>query len=154
MNVALVVDKSVPKADLPAIRAAVAGAAGIVPARGDVLNVSQVAFAKPPKVAGPSAGPAGGMIGYAKYGAAGVGLLGFLFFSARQLRRREGEMLMREPNWLREIEAPTTLAQLDRPRVSSLPERSNDPARMQVEELAEREPERVAQQIRTWMRDA
>jgi flagellar M-ring protein FliF len=154
MNVALVVDKSVPKADLPAIRAAVAGAAGIIPARGDVLAVSQVAFAKPAKVAGPSAGPAGGMIGYAKYGAAGVGLLGFLFFSARQLRRREGEMLMREPNWLREIEAPTTLAQLDRPRVSSLPERSNDPARMQVEELAEREPERVAQQIRTWMRDA
>jgi flagellar M-ring protein FliF len=154
MNVALVVDKSVPKADLPAIRAAVAGAAGIVPARGDVLAVSQVAFAKPAKADVPSAGPAGGMIGYAKYGAAGVGLAGFLFFSARQLRRREGEMLMREPNWLREIEAPTTLAQLDRPRTSSLPERSDDPARMQVEELAEREPERVAQQIRTWMRDA
>lgn len=154
MNVALVVDKSVPKTDLPAIRAAVAGAAGIVPARGDVLAVSQVAFAKPTTAAAPGAGPAGGMIGYAKYGAAGLGLLGFLFFSARQLRRREGEMLMREPNWLREIEAPTTLAQLDRPRVSSLPERSDDPARMQVEELAEREPERVAQQIRTWMRDA
>jgi flagellar M-ring protein FliF len=61
---------------------------------------------------------------------------------------------MREPNWLREIEAPTTLAQLEGPRVSTLPERSDDPARMQVEELAEREPERVAQQIRTWMRDA
>ncbi|MEA2156494.1 MAG: flagellar M-ring protein FliF [Solirubrobacteraceae bacterium] len=153
MNVALVVDKSVPKAELPALRAAVAGAAGILPARGDTLAVSQVAFAVPPKVAAPGAGP-GGMIGYAKYGAAGLGLLGFLFFSARQLRRREGEMLMREPNWLREIEAPTTLAQLDRPRSSSLPERSNDPERMQVQELAEREPERVAQQIRTWMRDA
>jgi flagellar M-ring protein FliF len=94
------------------------------------------------------------MIGYAKYAAAGLGLLGFLLFSARQLRRREGETLMREPHWLSEIEAPTTLAQLDRPRVSSLPERNDDPARMQVEELAEREPERVAQQIRTWMRDA
>ena len=154
MNVALVVDKSVPKAELPAIRAAVAGAAGILPSRGDTLAVSQIAFAKTPTAAAPAAGPAGGMIGYAKYGAAGLGLLGFLFFSARQLRRREGEMLMREPNWLREIEAPTPLAQLDRPRVSSLPERSDDPARMQVEELAEREPERVAQQIRTWMRDA
>jgi flagellar M-ring protein FliF len=153
LNVALVVDKSVPKAELPALRAAVAGAAGIVPARGDVLALSQVAFAKPTTVAAPGAGP-GGMIGYAKYGAAGLGLLGFLFFSARQLRRREGETLMREPNWLREIEAPTTLAHLERPRVSTLPERSDDPARMQVEELAEREPERVAQQIRTWMRDA
>jgi flagellar M-ring protein FliF len=154
LNVALVVDKTVPKAELPAIRAAVAGAAGIDPARGDVLAVSQVAFAKPAAAGAPAAGPAGGMIGYAKYGAAGVGLLGFLFFSARQLRRREGEALMREPNWLREIEAPTTLAQLERPRASALPQRSDDPARMQVEELAEREPERVAQQIRTWMRDA
>ncbi|MEA2154235.1 MAG: flagellar M-ring protein FliF [Solirubrobacteraceae bacterium] len=154
LNVALVVDKSVPKAEIPAIRAAVAGAAGILPSRGDTLAVSQVAFAKPPKIAAPGVGPAGGMIGYAKYGAAGVGLLGFLFFSARQLRRREGETLMREPNWLREIEAPTTLAHLERPRASALPERSDNPAQMQVEELAEREPERVAQQIRTWMRDA
>ncbi len=154
LNVALVVDTSVPRTELPAIRAAVAGAAGIDPARGDVLALSQVAFAKPAKAAAPSAGPAGGMIGYAKYGAAGVGLLGFLLFSARHLRRREGEALMREPNWLREIEAPTTLAHLERPRASALPERSDDPARMQVEELAEREPERVAQQIRTWMRDA
>ena len=154
MSIALVVDKSVPKADLAAIRNAVSGAAGIDTTRGDTLAVSQVAFAKVPKSTAPGAGPAGGMIGYAKYAAGGLGLLGFLFFSARQLRRREGEMLLREPNWLREIEAPTTLAQLDRPRVSSLPERTDDPARMQVEELAEREPERVAQQIRTWMRDA
>jgi flagellar M-ring protein FliF len=153
LSVALVVDKTVPKADLAAIRAAVSGAAGLLPSRGDTIAVSQVAFAKPTKIAVPGAGPAG-MIGYAKYAAAGLGLLGFLFFSARQLRRREGEMLMREPHWLREIEAPTTLAQLDRPRESLLPERSDDPARMQVHELAEREPERVAQQIRTWMRDA
>jgi flagellar M-ring protein FliF len=154
LDVALVVDKTVPAADLAALRKAVAGAAGILPSRGDTLAVSQVAFAKQPASGTPAAGPAGGMIGYAKYAAAGLGLLGFLFFSARHLRRREGEALMREPNWLREIEAPTTLAQLQQPRVSALPERTDDPARMQVEELAEREPERVAQQIRTWMRDA
>jgi flagellar M-ring protein FliF len=154
LDVALVVDKTVPAADLAALRKAVAGAAGILPSRGDTLAVSQVAFAKQPASGTPAAGPAGGMIGYAKYAAAGLGLLGFLFFSTRQLRRREGEALMREPNWLREIEAPTTLAQLEQPRVSTLPERTDDPARLQVEELAEREPERVAQQIRTWMRDS
>ena len=60
-----------------------------------------------------------------------------MFFSARHLRRREGEMLMREPNWLREIEAPTTLAHLERPSASSLPERTENPARQQVEELAD-----------------
>jgi flagellar M-ring protein FliF len=153
LNVALVVDKSVPKAEIPAIQAAVSNAAGIVPSRGDTIAVSQVAFAKPVTAGAPGAGPAGGMIGYAKLGAAGLGLLLFLFFTARQLRRREGETLLREPSWLREIEAPTTLAHLERPRGSALPERSGDPARVQVEELAEREPERVAQQIRSWMHD-
>jgi len=154
LNVALIVDKSVPKRDIPELQAAVASAAGIDPTRGDAVSVSQIAFAKPAKADVPGAGPGGGMIGYAKYGAAGLGLLAFLFFSARQLRRREGEALMREPQWLREIEAPTTLAQLERPRASTLPARSENPARQQVEELAVREPERVAQQIRTWMRDA
>lgn len=153
LNVALIVDKSVPKAEIPAIQAAVSNAAGVVPARGDTIAVSQVAFAKPTKVDGPGAGPAGGMLGYAKYAAVGIGLLVLLIFSARHLRRREGETLMREPSWLREIEAPTPLAHLERPRESALPARNNDPARVQVEELAEREPERVAQQIRSWMHD-
>jgi flagellar M-ring protein FliF len=94
------------------------------------------------------------MLGYAKIGAIALALLGFLLFSARKLRRREGEILLREPKWLSEIEAPTTLAQLERPRASTLPARVENPSRIQVEELADREPERVAQQLRTWMRDA
>jgi flagellar M-ring protein FliF len=154
LNVALIVDKTVPPAEIPALQKAVSSAAGIDVQRGDTLAVSQIAFAKPDTAAAPSLSPAGGMIGYAKYGAAGLGLLAFMFFSARHLRRREGEMLMREPNWLREIEAPTPLAHLERPKASSLPERVENPARQQVEELATREPERVAQQIRTWMRDS
>ena len=92
--------------------------------------------------------------GRAAYLTLNFALLFFLLFSIRQLRRREGEMLMREPQWLREIEAPTTLAQLESPNESALPGRIENPARQQVEELAEREPERVAQQIRTWMRDS
>jgi flagellar M-ring protein FliF len=154
LNVALIVDKSVPKTAIPALQSAISSAAGIDLARGDTIAVSQIAFAKAPKAAAP-AGPAGGMIGYAKYAAAGLALLFFLLFSVRQLRRREGEMLMREPQWLREIEAPTTLAQLESPNATSaLPARAENAARLQVEELADREPERVAQQIRTWMRDA
>jgi flagellar M-ring protein FliF len=153
LAVALVVDTSVPKAELPAIRAAVSSAAGILPTRGDTIALSQVAFAKPTAVAAPGASPVGGMLGYAKIGAAALALLVFLFFSARQLRRREGETLVREPKWLSEIEAPTTLAQLEGPRESALPAPTENPVRLQVEELAEQEPERVAQQIRTWMRD-
>ena len=155
LNVALIVDTSVPAKEIPALQKAVSSAAGIDLARGDTIAVSQIAFAKAAKGGDvPGLAPAAGMIGYAKYGAAGLGLLGFMFFSARHLRRREGEMLMREPSWLSEIEAPTTLAQLERPRAAALPPRAENPARQQVEELATREPERVAQQIRTWMRDS
>ncbi|MGH2943241.1 MAG: flagellar basal-body MS-ring/collar protein FliF, partial [Solirubrobacteraceae bacterium] len=95
LNVALIVDKTVPKTEIPALQKAVSSAAGIDLVRGDSLSVSQVAFAKAAAVDAPGAGPAGGMLSYAKYGAAGLGLLAFLFFSARQLRRREGEALMR-----------------------------------------------------------
>ncbi|MFP5361682.1 MAG: flagellar basal-body MS-ring/collar protein FliF [Thermoleophilia bacterium] len=158
LNVALIVDKSVPATEIPALQKAVSSAAGIDAARGDTLAVSQIAFPKPDDKADlPGLAPGADIIGYAKYGAAGLGMLAFMLFSARHLRRREGEMLMREPNWLREIEAPTTLAQLEGPRLAgagaALPARADNPARQQVEELASREPERVAQQIRTWMRD-
>jgi flagellar M-ring protein FliF len=153
LNVALIVDKTVPEAELPALETAVASAAGIDTVRGDAISVSQIAFAKPPAADAVGA-TGGGMLGYAKYAVAGLGLLAFLIFSARHLRRREGEILMRQPQWLREIEAPTKLADLERPRTKqSLPERAANQARDQIEALADREPERVAQQIRTWMRD-
>ena len=38
----------------------------------------------------------------------------FLFFMTRHLKRREEDTLMREPTWLREIQAPTSLAELER----------------------------------------
>src|SRR3954447_2432794 len=47
LSVGLVVDKSVPPAQVAQLKNAVSAAAGIDAKRGDVLNVSQVAFAKP-----------------------------------------------------------------------------------------------------------
>jgi flagellar M-ring protein FliF len=83
-----------------------------------------------------------------------LGTLLFLFFMRRHLRRREGEALEREPTWLREIQAPRSLAQIEqelptRPLATPKP----DPARLQVEEYAQREPERVAQQVRHWLKE-
>jgi flagellar M-ring protein FliF len=154
LSVGLVVDKSIPPAQVAQIKNAVSAAAGIDAKRGDVLNVSQVAFAKPATTA-PAAGPVGGILGYAKYGAAGLGLLGFLFFLMRHLKRRERESLG-EPTWLRQIEAPTTLADLEAGRTTrmpALPTEMPQPsgARVSAESIAEKDPERVAQQIRTWM---
>jgi flagellar M-ring protein FliF len=157
LSVGLVVDKSVPPAQVAQLKNAVSAAAGIDAKRGDVLNISQVAFAKPATTA-PAAGPlGGGMLDYAKYGAAGLGLLGFLFFLMRQLKRRERESLG-EPTWLHQIEAPTTLADLEAgrtTRMSAIAAEMPGPSatRLSAESIAEKDPERVAQQIRTWMEE-
>jgi flagellar M-ring protein FliF len=152
LSVGLVVDKAVPPAQVAQLKNAVSAAAGIDPKRGDVLNVSQVAFAKPQ--AAPAASPAAGILGYAKYAAAGLGLLLFLFFVTRHLKRRERESLG-EPTWLRQIEAPTTLADLEAGRTTRMPGEipARSPTRLGAETIAENDPERVAQQIRTWMQE-
>jgi flagellar M-ring protein FliF len=54
LSVALVLDKSVPAAVAKSIQSTVASAAGIDPKRGDVVSLSQYAFAKP---AAPKSGP-------------------------------------------------------------------------------------------------
>ena len=117
-------------------------AAGIDAKRGDVLNVSQVAFAKPATTA-PAAGPAGDIMGYAKYGAVGLGLLAFLFFVMRHLKKRERESLG-EPTWLRQIEAPTTLADLEAGRTT----------RMRRPRRRDARPERDAHERRAHRREA
>src|SRR4051795_4615832 len=156
LSVGLVVDKSVPPAQVAQLKNAVSAAAGIDAKRGDILNVSQVAFAKPATTA-PAAGPVGGMLQYAKYAAAGLGLLGFLFFLMRHLKRRERESLG-EPTGLRQIQAPTTLADLEAGRTTRMPAVAAEmpgpsPSRLSAESIAENDPERVAQQIRTWMEE-
>jgi flagellar M-ring protein FliF len=138
----------------------VQNAAGITPARGDTLSVSQVAFAKPPTAAKPAA--TASIIGMAKYAAAGLALLAFLFFVTRHLRRREEQALIGQPVWLREIESPTSLAELERgldpyaEDTIALPRARRpavNPVRGELEELVDREPERVASQVRAWMNE-
>jgi flagellar M-ring protein FliF len=161
--VAVLIDKSVPPAQIAAIRQAVQNAAGINTARGDRISVSQVLFAKPPV---PAKTPiTKSALGIAKYLLAGLGLLAFLFFVTRHLRRRETETLMGEPVWLREIESPTTVAELeagggyrlgagdDRASGGARRAREVNPVRGELEELIDSEPERVAQQVRAWMNE-
>ena len=146
-NVAVVVDKDVPPADVQALEDTLATAAGIDQARGDTITVSQVAFAKPEEPKKP--GPADDALGLAKWILLGLAMLLFLFFVTRHLRRHEGEQL--EPVWLREIETPTALADLEADNATSLLEAPVHPVRQQVEEIVEQHPERVAQQVRAWL---
>ncbi len=153
-TVSVLVNSTVPASAIPAIKSAVAGAVGLNAKRGDLISVSQLPFAKTPTTA-PTAAGTSKMIGYAKYGLIGLGALLFLFFTTRALRRREKETFA-QPTWLSELEVPRPLAalaggeaqteirQLSSAGPSSVPKR-------QVEQLVEREPDRVAQQVRAWM---
>jgi flagellar M-ring protein FliF len=154
-TVSVLVDKTVPASAIPAIKNAVAGAVGLNAKRGDSLSISQIAFAKPTSTTATPAGTTK-MLGYAKYGVIGLGALLFLFFMRRNLKRREREVFSGQPTWLRELETPRPLAALasggdDEPNdIKRLRSPVNVPKR-QVEELIDRDPDRVAQQVRAWM---
>ena len=102
-SVSLILDKSVEASDVAELRNAVEAAAGIDAERGDVLNVSQVEFAKAEEVK-PS--PVSGALGMLKYVGLGLATLIFLILLSRQLKKRENDQLTGEPLWLREIQAP------------------------------------------------
>jgi flagellar M-ring protein FliF len=157
-TVSVLIDKSVPATSVPAIKAAIANAVGLVPARGDQLSIGQLKFAGA-AVKAPAAGPAK-MMGYAKYALVGLGALIFLFFVGRMLRRREREALAGQPTWLRELETRRPLASLDGGGGGALDGAATEVrtlrpavnvAKRQVEDLIERDPDRVAQQVRAWM---
>jgi flagellar M-ring protein FliF len=149
-SIAVVLDKSVPPADVNALRQAIQGAAGLDPKRGDTLTVSQVAFAKP-TVQKPAM--AANVLSYLKFVGLGFAMLLFLFFMKRHLKRREGEELA-SPTWLRELEAPVSLAELEAGHTSVLPTVAGPtPLRAQVDELATRDPEKIAHQVRAWMNE-
>src|SRR5204863_8147298 len=72
LDVAVVVDPSVPPKTAKALQQAISSAAGINTQRGDTISLSTVPFAKAP-VAALKASTVGGMIGYAKYEVLGLG---------------------------------------------------------------------------------
>ncbi len=153
LDIALVLDKSLgpQRAEL---EKAVAGAAGVNRDRGDTLTTSTLSFAKQPDAApGKAGGPVPAQaVGIAKYVGLGIASLVFLFFVGRHLRRREDEALMGEPMWLRQIESPQSLAELEAARGGSggtAPPRHQ--SREKVEEAVRKEPERVAAQVRSWL---
>ncbi|WP_372788435.1 flagellar basal-body MS-ring/collar protein FliF [Paraconexibacter sp.] len=164
LDVAVVIDKKVPAADVAQLKTALTSAAGIRADRGDTLAVSQVAFAAVPE---PEAVPAGplpipsGMAGPLKGVAIGLGALLFLFFVTRHLRKRETVPFADEPSWLKALPAggsgelsppATTVDQVD---FSVTDEAMSvfkaDPRAVALEELVVREPERVASQLRAWI---
>lgn len=147
-NIGVVLDASVPQNVATQIQQAVASAAGIDAARGDTITTSRVPFAKAPAPA--QASPVDSYMGYAKWGGLALATLLFLFFVRRAIKKREGEALG-EPVWLREINAPQPLAALEAAAPTAELGRPKNDIRRRAEEIAAKEPEKVAQQLRAWM---
>src|SRR3954462_4242701 len=112
LDVALMVDPSVPPKTAKALQQAISSAAGINTQRGDTISLSSVPFVKQPAAAAAKTGPMADPIGLAKYVGLGLGSLLFLFFVTRPLRKRENAGLLAEPTWLSQIEAPRPVGQL------------------------------------------
>ncbi len=161
-HVSVLLDHSVSASSVPAIKEAVTNAAGINAKRGDTISIGQIAFAKGGATGAPESG---GMMGYAKYLLLAIAAAVFLFFTTRSLRKREQETIP-EPRWLRELEAPVRLSDLEREMATRPSEltasvgngngngaRGGDEIRRQVEQLADSDPDRVAQQVRSWIQE-
>ncbi len=163
-HVSVLLDHSVAAASVPAIKEAVTNAAGINAKRGDTISIGQIAFAKGGATGAPAASSP---LSYAKYVLLAIAAAIFLFFTTKSLRKREQETIP-EPRWLRELEAPVRLSELEREMARSPSEltasigngngngngaRGGDEIRRQVEQLADSDPDRVAQQVRNWMQE-
>jgi len=154
-HISVLLDKSVPAASLPAIKEAVSNAAGVEAKRGDTISISQMAFTKIPTAGG---GSTSSMISYAKDALLGIAAIIFLFFTTRFLRKREGSEIDHEPVWLEQLEMPVRLAELEREAgtpagVGAEGSGNGRGPRQQVEELAATSPDKIAQQVRSWMKE-
>ncbi len=161
LDVALLIDSSVPDEQVTEIESAVSGLAGIQTDRGDTFTVARGAFAEPEVVEeeAPAASPVaalGDPIDLVKWVGLGFGTLIFLFMVRRSMKRRVSEAVTAEPTWLREIQASVPLAEL----TAGSAQRDMDPSQVrraelsaQVEEIASNQPEQIAQQVGSWMNE-
>jgi flagellar M-ring protein FliF len=155
LDVALIVDNSVPAAQVASLQKSVASLVGLNTKRGDTMAVSRIAFAKQPTAtttakASPIA-MLGNPISLAKDAIVGLAALLFLFFMRRSLKRREDEDSVPTPTWLRELERGMTVAELEAAPSLALPPAKQDKVKEQLDEIAERQPEALASQVAQWM---
>jgi flagellar M-ring protein FliF len=159
LDVALLVDASVPADTVSALRTSVGSLAGIDEERGDTISVSTVDFAKQPDSAAPKASPIAAVssnpFGLLKWIGLVLGLAAFLFMVRRSVKRRENEPVALEPTWLREIQGARPIAELEAGQTMQIDQNGGQrkALRDQVDEIVNRQPEQIAQQVSTWMNE-
>ena len=161
-SVAVQLSDEVPSGDVQAIKNSIQAAVGYDAKRGDVVNVESVAFAKDGTAVTAAAAAAeaaknppaaaGGMdiMGLAKTAIAIIGLLLLAFFARKSLKGRQSELekalpelLKRGPVPVSELTGGASVRQLEGQRKS--------PIEAQMEDLARRKPDDVAQLLRGWL---
>jgi flagellar M-ring protein FliF len=160
VDVALLVDSSVPKATVASLKQSVASMAGLDPKRGDSLAVSQIAFAKQQNPSAATASPVASAmknpLGLAKWIGLALATALFLFFVRRGLKRREREGIAAEPTWLREIERSVPVAELTAAPARTAPDPIHErraALKAEAEEIAEKQPEQIALQVSEWLKE-
>lgn len=158
LDVALLVDTSVPAAQVASLQKSVESLVGLTPSRGDTMAVTRIAFAKAatPKAAGGPLTMLGNPISLAKDAFFAIAAIVFLFLMRRALSRREKEASVPEPTWLRELESGFSLNELEAAKTVALPAAQidrHDPIREQIEEIANNSPEVIASQVSQWMKE-
>lgn len=142
LQVAIVLDSTVGPAAAAALRTALTTAAGIQPARGDQLTLTQVRFADQSAQA---PGPLEMYGGYIKYAVVGLLAIIFLLGIRRGLRRRESTEMPLQPTWLADLEKNAARTAVQTPK------RGKATTQQQVEKMVDEDPEQVAMQIKEWM---
>jgi flagellar M-ring protein FliF len=165
-SIAVQVSDEVPAATIASLEETIKAAVGFederdtvsvaaVPFAEDGTAVTAAAAAKKAAESGGTAGSGGGldMMGLAKTGAAGVGLLLLILMARKSLRRRQSDLEKALPELLKR--GPVPVSELP-PGGAAAPLRQLEgqkktPIEAQMEDLALRKPDDVAQLLRGWL---
>jgi len=161
-SIAVQLSDEVPAADVATIEEGVKAAVGYDAARGDVVSVKTVAFAKDGTAVTAAAAAAeaaknppaaaGGLdiMGIAKTAAAIIGLLMLAMFARKSLKGRQSDLEKALPELLKRGPVPVSELTGGGP-VRQLEGQRKSPIEAQMEDLARRKPDDVAQLLRGWL---
>jgi len=149
-SISVQVSDDVPQAQIPRIQNAVEAAVGFQANR-DQISVQAVPFAAAEPA--PAAGGPGGIMGIPipvllRYVAVAIGLLLFLFFVRKGLKKRQAALESQLPGL---ADAGLVASDEQSEAVRQLQGQRKTSVQQQVEDLAQRKPEDVAQLLRGWL---
>jgi flagellar M-ring protein FliF len=167
-SVAVQVSSDVPADVVAGLQKTIESAVGYDKARGDTISVQSVPFAadgtavtsaKAATSAATDGGSGGGLdiMGLAKTAGAAIGLLLLALFARKSLRRRQSDLEKVLPELLKS--GPVSVAELGGglpaggAPVRQLEGQRKSPVEEQMEDLAKRKPDDVAQLLRGWLLD-